>query len=123
MDGRSHQHLPLGAALQSRICCPLPFVSQTDKPILPDGRDLYQGEREGSILVSSSRLNRADDRFSAHSETRQSVGQTLLSKGSLSLEQSSAASHQCGWKPSLSSGLQRTQGGRSAAASLSSTAM
>src|SRR4051794_10749364 len=46
MVSGSHQYLPLAPALWSGVREELPGLSENHKPLLPDGRNVYQGEEK-----------------------------------------------------------------------------
>src|SRR5712692_3973691 len=52
-----------------------------DQQELSDRRDLYPRKRRGQVSVSSAGFHRADDRLSAHGQTRYRRSQTLPPQG------------------------------------------
>src|SRR5258706_16354487 len=78
-----------------------PHLKPTNRE-LSDRRDLYKGQRRRQVFVSCSRLHGADDRLSAHGQTRCRSRQTVPPSGSGSARQSGATGHERCQEPRIS---------------------
>lgn len=63
LDRGSQECVSLGAALWSGTGKALSCLSETDEPLLPDGRDIYQSKGERPVLVSNGGFHGADHCF------------------------------------------------------------